>query len=419
MNFTIVKANILAFFKFIIVTLNGLTITQRFKKLKKAHQILIGLAILILGVWYFVKGAQCPMVPPPPGVIVQEMNPKDVPLEYEYAGRISGSREIEVRARVGGILLERTYTEGQAVKQGDILFKIDPAPFQTKADQTEAKLKEEQAGLKQAEQGWQRVLDLHTKKMASTREKDESLSAFERAKAKVQGAEADFKRAKIDLEYTTVKAPISGITSQEAVSEGSLIDATFNPTLLTRIVQIDPIYVKFSYSESEILRHRHLVTSRQEKAPSNEKLVATLRFGDGTTYPVKGDVNFTDSIIDPQTGTVQARAVIPNPEGNLLPGQFVRITISGLIQPNAFIIPKRAVMQGPMGPFLYLVNAEGKAVMQPVSLGLSTSQGQIIEKGLKAGDKVITDGMIKVRPDAPVTIEKPKEEKTDVKDVKK
>ncbi|MBY0281271.1 MAG: efflux RND transporter periplasmic adaptor subunit [Alphaproteobacteria bacterium] len=419
MDFTTIKAKVLAFFKFIIVTLNGLTLTQRFKKLKKTHQILIGLVILILGIWYFVKGGQGPMTPPPPKVIVQEMSPKDVPLEYEYAGRVSGSREIELRARVGGILLERTYAEGQAVKQGDILFKIDPASFQAKADQAEAKLKEEQATLKQTEQGWQRVLDLHTKKMASTREKDEAVSAFERAKAKVQGAEADFKRAKIDLDYTTVKAPISGITSQEAVSEGSLIDATFNPTLLTRIVQIDPVYVKFSYSESEILRHRHLVTSRQEKAPLNEKLVATLRFGDGTVYPVKGDVNFTDSIIDPQTGTVQARAVIPNPESNLLPGQFVRITISGLTQSNAFIVPKRAVMQGPMGPFVYLVNAEGKAAMQPIALGLSTSQGQIIEKGLKAGDKVITDGMIKVRPDTPVTIEKPTEEKTDTKDVKK
>ncbi len=419
MNFTTVKVNVLAFLKLMIVMFNGLAITRRFKKLKKVYRILIGLAVLSLGGWYFAQKTQGPMMPPPPGVIVQEMNPKDVPLEYEYAGRISGSREIEVRARVGGILLERAYAEGQAVKQGDILFKIDPAPFQAKADQVEAKLKEEQAGLKQAEQGWQRVSDLHTKKMASTREKDQALSDFERAKAKVQAAEADFKRAKIDLDYTTVKAPISGITSQEAVSEGSLIDATFNPTLLTRIVQIDPIYVKFSYSESEILKHRHLVTSRQEKAPSNEKLVATLRFGDGTTYPIKGDVNFTDSIIDPQTGTVQARAVIPNPDGNLLPGQFVRVTISGLIEPNAFLVPKRSIMQGPMGPFVYLVNTEGKTAIQSVSLGLSTSEGQIIEKGLKTGDKVITDGMIKVRPGAPVTIEKPKEEKTDAKDVKK
>ena len=216
-----------------------------------------------------------------------------------------------------------------------------------------------------------------------------------------------------------MKAPITGITSQEAVSEGSLIESTFNPTLLTRIVQIDPIYVKFSYSESEILKHRHLVTSRQEKAPSNEKLVATLRFGDGTTYPVKGDVNFTDSIIDPQTGTVQARVVIPNPDGNLLPGQFVRVTISGLTEPDAFIVPKRAIMQGPMGPFVYTVSAESKTVISPVSLGLSTPQGQIIEKGLKAGDKVITDGMIKVRPGAPVAIEKPKEEKAELKDIKK
>ena len=235
MSLTTIRANILDSVKSGIAILDKFTILNRFKKLKKEHQVLIGLAILILGAWYFIRTAQGPMMPPPPLVIVQEVNPKDVPLEYEYAGRTSGSREIEIRARVSGILLERTYTEGQTVKQGDILFKIDPDPLQAKADQAEAKLKEEQASLKQAEQGWQRVSDLHTKKMASTREKDQALSDFERAKAKVQGAEADFKKAKIDLDYATVKAPITGITSQEAVSEGSLIESTFNPTLLTRL----------------------------------------------------------------------------------------------------------------------------------------------------------------------------------------
>lgn len=419
MSLETIKACTLAFAKSVIAALNNLSIMQRFKKLKKAHKLLICGVILAGIVWYFVQATQAPRMPPAPQVVVEVVHPKDVPLEYEYAGRISGFREIEIRARVSGILLERTYVEGQTVKQGDVLFKIDPEPFQAKVSQAEAKLKEEQANLQNAKQAWDRILDLFTKKMASAREKDQAFASLEQAKARVQAAEADFKRSKIDLDYTTVKAPISGITSQEAVSEGSLIESTFNPTLLTRIVQINPVYVKFAYSESEILRHRQLVTSRQEKSSSNEKLTVALRFGDGTDYPIKGEVSFTDSIIDPQTGTVQARAVLPNPEGILLPGQFVRVTISGLTQTNAFVLPKKAIMQGPMGPFVYAVNAENKAVIQPITLGLSTSQGQIIEKGLKAGDKVIIEGMIKVRPDALVVIEKPKEEKAEAKDQKK
>ena len=406
MSLTTIKAKVLELLKTTITRLNRSAISERFKKLKKSHQILLTLTILILGIWYLLQKPHGPMMPPAPHVTVYEISPKDVLLEYVYPGKTYGSKEVEIRSRVSGTLLERTYIEGQTVKQGDILFKIDPLPFQIRVEQAEAKLKEEQAILKQAEQGWQRVLDLHTKKMASTREKDQTLSTLDQAKAKVQAAEADLKKAKIDLGYTTVTSPITGISSREAVSEGTLIESTYTPTLLTHIVQIDPIYVSFSYSEAEILSHPQLITSQKSKTSGLGNISATLHFDNGTKYPLKGEVNFTDSVVDPQTGTVQARAVIPNPDGNLLPGQFVRITINGLIQNNVFIVPHRAIMQGPMGPFVYTVNADNKATITPVSLGLSTPQGQIIEKGLQTGNKVITDGMIKVRPNAVVIIEK-------------
>lgn len=325
------------------------------------------------------------MIPPPPQITVVEVKPGTIPLTYEYAGRIAGSREVEVRARVSGILLKRVYVEGQRVKEGDVLFKIDPEPLKATLAQAEAKFH-------QTESNWNRVALLYKEKAVSGRERDEALSIYEQAKA-------ELRTARINLNYTTVKAPITGVTSKEALSEGSLVQA--NSSLLTRISQLDPTYVNFAYPDAEALRQRHAASKK------NQQLSVMLKFGDGTTYPHEGQVDFTDSIIDTDTGTVQARAVAPNPESTLMPGQFVRVMIKGIVQENALAIPDQAVMQGPQGTFVYTVNAEGKAAIAPVTLGVSTEKGRIIEKGLKPGDRVIVEGLIKVRPDQPVQIDTP------------
>lgn len=357
------------------------------------------------------------MAHPAPSVIVQEITLKDVPLEYEYAGRTAGSREVEVRARVSGTILKRTYTEGHSVNKDDVLFKIDPGPYQAKFSQSESKLKEAQANLQETKKNWERATGLFDKKMSSARERDLAQSSYEQAVAKVQGADADLKNVQIDLDCTTVKAPISGITSQEARSEGSLVTpTTADSSLLTRIIQIDPIYVNFAYSESEVIRQRHLIDDGKPGSVEHKKLVATIQTNDKTTQPKTGSVDFTDSFVDIQTGTIRARAVFSNSEKHLLPGQFVRIIVSGITQPNAIILPKRAIMQGPEGTFVFVVTPENKADVRPVTLGLSTTQGQIIEQGLKAGDIVIVEGMIKVRPGQPVQVEKnEKEPKTELK----
>ncbi len=368
----------------------------------------LGLALILL-LSRCISNGKPPMIPPIPTVIAQEITLKNVPLEYEYAGRAAGSKEVEVRARVSGTILERIYTEGQPVNQGDILFKIDPSPYQAKLSQAESRLKEAQANLEEAKKNWERATGLFDKKMSSAREKDQAQSTYEQALAKVQGADADLKSAQIDLDYTTVKAPISGITSHEVCSEGSLVTPTADHSLLTRIVQIDPIYVNFAYSESEALHQRHLINSGKPESVEHKKLTATIYSEDKTVQPKIGSVDFTDSVIDIQTGTIRARAVFSNPEKDLLPGQFVRIIISGITQPKVVILPKRAIMQGPEGTFVFVVTAENKADIRPVTLGLSTPQGQIIDKGLKEGDKVIVEGMIKVRPTQPVKIEKNKE----------
>jgi membrane fusion protein (multidrug efflux system) len=383
----------------------GVLLAKSLNKRTILYILCLGLALVLL-LSRCVDGKKPPMMPPAPLITVQEILLKDVPLEYEYAGRAAGSREIEIRSRINGIILERTYIEGQSVNKDDVLFKIDPGPYQAKLSQAQSRLKEIQANFQEAKKNWERILGLFDKKIASTREKDQAQSAYEQAVAKVQGADADVKSAQIDLDYTTVKAPISGITSQEACSEGSLITSTADHSLLTRIVQIDPIYVNFSYSENEVLRQRHLMNDGKQESLESKKLVATMQTGDKTVPLKTGYVDFTDSFVDIQTGTVRARAVFPNPEKNLLPGQFVRITVSGISQPNAIILPKRAIMQSPEGTFVFIVNGENKADIRPVILGLSTSQGQIIDKGLEKGDVVIVEGMIKVRPGQLVQIEK-------------
>jgi membrane fusion protein, multidrug efflux system len=319
--------------------------------------------------------------PPPPQVTVQEVSPSTVPLSFEYAGRTAGSREVEVRARVSGILLKRNYVEGQRVMQGSVLFTIDPEPYKAALAQAEARFKE-------TDRDWQRVSKLYAQKAVSGRERDQVLSAYEQAKAALVTAQ-------LNLGYTTVTAPITGITSQEARSEGSLVQAGTDSSLLTKITQLDPVYVHFAYPDAEILKQDN----------GENRLKVELLFGNGSAYPHEGYVDFTDSIIEAETGTVRARAVVPNPDATLLPGQFVRVVVKGIERKNAVVIPEQAIMQGPQGTFVYTVTAQGKAAIQPVVLGSSSDKGRIVEQGLKSHDRVIIEGMIKVRPDQPVQVE--------------
>lgn len=329
--------------------------------------------------------------PPPPAVTVQQIQIQNIPLVFEYPARLAGSREVEIRARVGGILLKRAYTEGQYVKQGDLLFQIDPAPY-------EAALAQAAASYAQAEKDYKRAVTLQKQKALSARE-------FDQAQAMYGSAKAQYDAAKINLAYTTVRAPISGYTSQESNSEGTLVTA--DTTLLTRVTQLDPMYVEFAYSDSEAMMQRQAVASGQMSLPKDKLLHVEIVSREGTTYGQEGVIRFTDSIINPDTGTVQARAVVPNKDQTIMPGQFVRVKVKGLTQMNAIGIPEKAVMQGPMGTFVYTVGAENKAVITPVKLGLLNHGTQIVSEGLKEGDLVVTEGMIKVKPDMPVCVDTP------------
>ncbi|HXH04475.1 MAG TPA: efflux RND transporter periplasmic adaptor subunit, partial [Candidatus Competibacteraceae bacterium] len=322
---------------------------------------------------------------PPPEVARLTVAPRDVELPIEYVAQVAGSRQVEVRARVEGILLQRTYIEGRPVQAGDTLFVIDPAPFQAALEQARGNLAEQQARLAQAERDLKRVLALVADKALSQRDRDAAIAERDKAQAAVRAAQAAVREAEINLGYTKVTAPIAGITSKEVRSEGSLVRPGEDSGLLTTISQLDPAYVNFSYADNELLALRRAVAEGKVSMPEGQGLEVELRLADGSLYPHAGRVNFTDSVIDTGTGSVRARAEFPNPDAALLPGQFVRVRVKGVVRRNVVLVPQRAVMQAPNGKFVYLVGAENKVEMRSIETGAAIGKEWLVERGLGGG----------------------------------
>ena len=337
------------------------------------------------------------MEPQIPVVGAVRLEPQNVPLSFEFSARAQGSKETEVRARVGGILLKRNYVEGSAVKEGDILFEIDPDQYQVALDRAEANMAQVEANLKNAEIDWARKEKLAKDRIVSEKALDDARAALDSYKASYMQAKAEVNAAKLNLDYTKVKAPISGITSMEAQSEGSLIGAN---GMLTTITQLDPIYVIFSASENEILSLSNMVERGLIRNPYNKsEIFALVKFSDGSTYNKEGKINFINPSIDESTGTIKLRAVFENPEQRLRPGQFLRLAMEGLTRINALLVPQEAVMQSGAGSYVYRINAEGKVESVNVRTGLVAPDGSwIIDEGLSPGDIVVTTGLMKIRP---------------------
>ncbi|WJN58553.1 RND efflux system, membrane fusion protein [Pseudomonas sp. SO81] len=342
---------------------------------------------------------------PPPEVVVEAAKVESLPLQFEYPARTAGFREVQVRAQVSGILQERTYQEGSQVKQGQILFRIDPRPYQAALARAKGALAQEQARYRQTERDLKRIRELQKKGFASESELDNAVSNFEQSKANIEAAKAEVQSKQIDLDYTTVEAPISGITSKETVSEGSLMVAGDpNASLLTQITQLDPIYVNFAAPDREVSSVRSGLQSGSLVREGGQQMSVEIKFGDGTSYPLEGKVDFTDSTIDRGTGTVSARAVVANPNLALMPGQFVRVVVKGINKPNAITVPERALSQGPNGTFVYVVDDQGLARIRPIGTAHTANGRWVVESGIDAGDKVIVEGLPKVHPNAPVKV---------------
>jgi membrane fusion protein (multidrug efflux system) len=346
--------------------------------------------------------------PPAPEVVVETVKAESLPLELEYSARTAGFREVQVRAQVSGILQERTYLEGSQVDKGQVMFRIDPRIYQAALSRAKGALAQEQARFRQTDRDLKRIRELQKKGYASESELDNAVSNYEQSKANIQAAEAEVLSKQIDLDYTTVKAPISGITSQETVSEGSLMVAGDpNASLLSNITQLDPIYVNFAAPDSDVESVRSSLQNGSLVLPEDGKMSVRITLGDNSIYPLEGKVDFTGSLVDRGTGTVSARAVVPNPEQKLLPGQFVRVQIKGLSLPNAMTLPERAIAQGPAGTFVYVVDAGGIARMRQVTTGRTANGRWVIVSGVSVGERVIVEGLPKIRPDTPVKVVAP------------
>lgn len=342
---------------------------------------------------------------PPAEVAVLKVQPQNVLAPFEYTGQTSGSREVEVRARVSGILLSRNFTEGAMVKQGQSLFSLDPAPFAVAVARAEADVAAAEARLAQARRNAARLKPLLAERAVSQKEHDDALSAEQIGEADAKAARARLAEARLNLGYTKVEAPISGFAGRAQRSEGTLVSGP--DVLLTTVTQADPMWVNFSVPDNEHLRLRREAEAGRLLLPADDRYEVSLKLADGSVYARTGRLSFSDIRISAQTGTSEARAEIPNPRGVLRPGQFVRVTLAGATRPDAILIPQRAVLEGPQGKFVYVVNAESKATSRPVEVGEWAGTDWIITGGLKPGEQVIIDGVMKIGPGAPVKVVDP------------
>jgi len=337
---------------------------------------------------------------PPSEVNVVRLAPRSLPVELEYVGQTAGSREVEVRARVTGILISRNFEEGARVKQGQSLYSVDPAPYRAAAARAEADLAAAQARLDQARRNAARFKPLYAEKAVSQKDFDDAVSAEAIGAADVKAARARLDEANLSLEYTKVISPLSGIAGRSLRSEGSLVSGP--EVLLTTVTRVDPMWINFGIPDNEQLRLQREMKEGRIAAPKGGRFEVELRLADGSAYPHAGRVDFTAVSISPGTGTREARAEVPNPDGGLRPGQFVRVLLRGATRPGALTVPQRAVLEGPQGKFVYVANDKSQAEPRPIQVGEWAGEDWIVTAGLEAGERVIVDGLLKLGPGAPV-----------------
>lgn len=326
---------------------------------------------------------------PPMPVTVVTAEARQVPVTLEVVATLEGLREVEVRARVAGTLQQQLYREGEPVAAGAALFRIDPAPLEIGVDAARAAVDQAEARAEQTRRESSRLAALVAERAISQREADDAVSAARAAEAGLLAARAQLREAQLQLGYTEVTAPIGGIAQRAQRSVGSLVSPSADGGLLTTLVQVDPIRVRFALSEGELAQVRQ-GRGRQLR----------LIGPDGQPGAQVGRLDFAGSVVDARLGTVQMRAEIPNPERLWLPGQFVRAQIV-IGEQDAFLVPQSAVMSSDQGRFVWVM-ADGKATPKPVQAGPWQGRDWVIRSGLAAGDRVITDNLIKLRPGAPV-----------------
>ncbi|MDY6816606.1 MAG: efflux RND transporter periplasmic adaptor subunit [Pseudomonadota bacterium] len=338
--------------------------------------------------------------PPPPEVGVVELQPRQVTLSMELPGRTAAYRISELRPQVTGILQERFFKQGAAVNAGDVLYRIDPKRYQAAYDTAQAELERARAELRQAQREWARSSDLFEKNAVSKRQRDEALSALESARANVSRSEAMVETARIELEYTEVKAPISGRTGPTLFTEGALVTANQTQPL-ARLVQLDPMYVDIQLPVDKLRQIRSSLSKGTGAQSGSDQAELVLLLEDGSAYPHRGRVDVTDVTVNQSTSSVSLRGVFPNPDEDLLPGMYVRVRLTEEVRENAILAPQQGVTRNPQGEATgLLVNTEGKVVSRQLETSRAVGAFWLVEKGLEPGDRLIVSGLQKVRPGA-------------------
>lgn len=353
-----------------------------------------------------LAAAQPPGEMPPPEVQVVTVEAQSLPVSFEYVGVTEASKTVEVRSRVRGIVEARAFDEGAEVAAGESLFTIDQRSFQADLDIAAAQVEQAESRLRLADQEVRRLQSVTEPGAIAQSDLDQRIAEQSNASASLRLARAQSAKAELELGYTKVESPLDGYIGKALKEIGSFVDESQN-SLLAIVWQVDPIYVSFQVSEREYLALRTQTEAGELTLQNAEPPHVAVTLLDGTELPQRGQIDFESAVVDIQTGTVEMRAVLENPNGNgraLKPGQFVKASLRGWVRPNVLAVPQRAVGQGPQGAFLYVVDAQGKAEYRIVTPGPWSGDNWIIDNGLQPGERVIVEGLIKVQPGIPVTV---------------
>jgi membrane fusion protein (multidrug efflux system) len=342
---------------------------------------------------------------PPAQVVVMTIAPQTIPFVSTFVAQTESSQQVDIVARVSGFLDKIAYQEGDLVKEGQVLFQLDPKPFQAQLQAAQGEMQAQQARLTTARANLDRIKPLAQQNALSQADLDRAQGEFDSATAAVFSAKAKVEEAQLNLGYSTIRSPVTGLASRSLQRQGAFINSMAESAGLTYVAAIDPIWVNFSMSQNQAANYRELIAKKQVTPPPGGDYAVELIMASGEVLQQTGKINFTDPSFSQDTGSFLVRAVVPNPQRALRPGMFVTAGVTGAMRPDAIVVPQLAVQQGPKGHLVYVVNQAGAAEVRPVIVGDYYGEKDIvIVEGLRAGDKVVVEGMLKVVPGQPVQI---------------
>jgi membrane fusion protein (multidrug efflux system) len=342
---------------------------------------------------------------PAPQVTVISVKPQSIPYIASFVAQTESSQQVDIVARISGYLDKIAYKEGELVKEGELLFQIDPKPFRAQLEAAQGELKSQQARHSTANANLTRIKPLVAQAAISQADLDKAQGEFDSSLAAVFSAQAKVKEQQLNLGYATIRAPVTGMASRSLQRQGAYINAMSDSAKLTYVAALDPMWVNFSMSQNQMAKLREMVEKKQLTLASDKHFEVEVVLPDGTVYPKTGRVNFADPSFSQDTGSFLVRAELPNPDKNLRPGMFVTAKVKGGTRDNAIIVPQLAVQQGATGHVVYVVKSDGMAELRPVVVGDYYGDKEIfVLSGLRADDRVVVDGAMRVVPGQPVKI---------------